>query len=68
MFYIKRIILHTGENDAISTVELGPGLNIIYGESNTGKSLIRDCIDYLTGASTHRFDSKLKINKISAII
>lgn len=68
MFYIKRIILHTGENDAISTVELGPGLNIIYGESNTGKSLIRDCIDYLTGASTHRFDSKLKINKISMVL
>lgn len=67
MYYIKKIILTT--NDGMtSDVELKSGLNIIYGESNTGKSLIIDCIDYLYGAKTHRFDQKLNINKIGLIV
>lgn len=54
MFYIKRITLVTG-NGIQSSVEFDAGLNIIYGESNTGKSLIVDCIDYMFGATEHRF-------------
>jgi hypothetical protein len=49
-------------------LELDSGLNIIYGESNTGKSLIVDCIDYMFGAKDHRFDSKLQIKQITLVL
>ncbi|MDK2942242.1 MAG: hypothetical protein PWP56_1755 [Acetobacterium sp.] len=67
MFYIKKISLLTGNNE-ISVLELDSGLNIIYGESNTGKSLIVDCIDYMFGAKDHRFDSKLQIKQITLVL
>lgn len=64
MFYVKKISLRT-ENGTISSIDLTPGLNIIYGESETGKSLILDCIDYMFGAKEHRFNIKLKIKEIT---
>lgn len=67
MFYIKRISLLTGEN-TISSVDLTLGLNIIYGESETGKSLVLDCIDYMFGAKEHRFSTKLDIKEIALIL
>jgi hypothetical protein len=67
MYYIKKIVL-TSKNGVISDVDLKKGLNIIYGESNTGKSLIVDCLDYLYGAKEHRFDNKLNLKKIGLII
>ncbi len=67
MFYIEKIIIRSGD-DVFSQVELTPGLNIVHGESNTGKSLILDCIDYLFGAEVHRFDQKLKIKQVTLII
>lgn len=63
MYYIKRITLFTSKG-AKSNIDLKPGLNIIYGESNTGKSLVLDCIDYLLGAEKHRFDAKLGVKQI----
>lgn len=51
--------------DTISVVELEKGLNIIYGESNTGKSMILDAIDYMFGAKEHRFDNKIKLSGIA---
>jgi AAA15 family ATPase/GTPase len=49
MFYIKsvRAISESGE---VSSVSFGPHLNIIYGPSNCGKTMILKCIDYLLGA------------------
>lgn len=67
MFYIKRITLITG-NGIQSYVEFDAGLNIIYGESNTGKSLIVDCIDYMFGASEHRFEPKLDLKEIRMLL
>ena len=67
MFYIKKISLLTGTN-VISVLDLEPGLNIIYGESNTGKSLIVDCIDYMFGATEHRFDAKLQVKQITLVL
>lgn len=49
MFYIKNIKINTA-NDVTSTLSLTSGLNIVYGPSNTGKSLILDCIDFLMGS------------------
>ena len=63
MFYIKKITLVTG-NDIQSHIDFESGLNIIYGESNTGKSLIVDCIDYMFGAAEHRFDQKINLKEI----
>lgn len=67
MYYVKNIILLTG-NGVTSTLPLAPGLNIIFGQSNTGKSLILDCIDYLYGAKKHRFDQKLQVKKITLVL
>ncbi|MDB8711979.1 AAA family ATPase [Mediterraneibacter gnavus] len=67
MFYIKKISLLTGIN-VVSELDLEPGLNIIYGESNTGKSLIVDCIDYMFGATEHRFDTKLQLKQITLVM
>lgn len=67
MFYIKRITLVTG-NGLQSYIEFDAGLNIIYGESNTGKSLIVDCIDYMFGASEHRFEPKLDLKEIRMLL
>ncbi len=67
MFYIKRITLVTG-NGIQSSVEFDAGLNIIYGESNTGKSLIVDCIDYMFGATEHRFEPKLDLKEIRMLL
>ena len=67
MFYIKRIQIQSG-NGTISSVDLNPGLNIVYGESNTGKSLVLNCIDYMFGAEKHRFDAALKIKEITMVL
>lgn len=67
MFYIKRLTIVTG-NGVLSNLDFDAGLNIIHGESNTGKSLIVDCIDYMFGANEHRFDQKLGIKEIRLVV
>lgn len=62
MFYIKRLKITANEKDSI--IDFKPGFNIIYGPSNTGKSMVLDCIDYMMGAGDHRFDVNLKVEKI----
>ena len=47
-----RFLLVTGPKAAPAIVEFGPGLNVIYGGSNTGKSHILRLIDYMLGASS----------------
>lgn len=48
MYYIKKIFL-TGSGVETSGVDLTPGLNIIYGPSETGKSYITKCIKFMYG-------------------
>ncbi|HIF9104184.1 TPA: AAA family ATPase [Photobacterium damselae] len=50
-----RFIAFTGPKKETASVSFGPGLNIIYGPSNTGKSSIVDAIDFMFGR-----DRKLK--------
>ena len=45
-FYIEKIIV-TGSGKTDSIIELSNGVNIIYGPSNTGKTYIVKCIDYM---------------------
>jgi hypothetical protein len=44
-----RFLLVTGPNVEPAYVGFGPGLNVIYGGSNTGKSHILELIDYMLG-------------------
>lgn len=54
-FYIQSITAHgSGKSDAI--VSFGYGLNIIQGYSDTGKTCIVKCIDFIFGSSEKPFD------------
>lgn len=45
-----RFLRITGPSVSPAEVEFGPGLNVIYGGSNTGKSHIMRLVDYVLGA------------------
>ena len=46
----------TGPGVESSSVELEKGINILWGASNTGKSYIAECIDYMMGSTESRLD------------
>lgn len=48
-FYIKEIKV-TGDGKKDAQIILNKGLNVIHGPSNTGKSFVFQCIDYIFGA------------------
>lgn len=50
---IKKLTV-SGGGHADSILEFSEGLNLIIGPSNTGKSLIMDCIDYVFGFTPKR--------------
>lgn len=54
-FYIQKIIV-TGSGKTDSIIELSSGLNIIYGPSNTGKTYVVKCIDYMFGSKREPID------------
>lgn len=56
MYYIKKIELQT-ENYSRTEINLQNGLNIICGPSNTGKSLILECIDFMFGGDAEKLTS-----------
>lgn len=63
-FYIENITAHgSGRNDAV--VSFGKGLNIIQGFSNTGKTCVVRCIDFIYGSSTKPFEKNTGYNKVS---
>ena len=47
-FYIEKLMVSGGGHHA-SIIDFKPGLNFILGPSNTGKSLVMDCLDYMFG-------------------
>ena len=56
-FYITKVTARgSGKKD--SSVDLRPGLNIIQGRSNTGKTCIIKCIDFCFGSKTKPFDDR----------
>ncbi|MDO4492016.1 MAG: AAA family ATPase [Lachnospiraceae bacterium] len=67
MFYIKKLIV-TGDSKDASSVEFGPGLNIIHGPSNCGKSYIADCVDYMFGGKQMRIPADLGYDMITMIV
>ena len=57
-FYISKVTARgTGRTD--SFVEFSPGLNLIQGRSNTGKTCIIKCIDFCFGSKYKPFDESL---------
>lgn len=66
-FHIKNITV-TGDGMKPSTLEFAAGLNIVCGPSNTGKSYIVECIDYLFGSSKIRFDTTTGYNSVKASV
>jgi hypothetical protein len=49
-FFLKKLIL-TGEGKPAAELPFSTGLNVISGASDTGKSYVIQCIDYMFGAS-----------------
>lgn len=47
-FILKKLVVSGGKHED-SVIEFSKGLNLILGPSNTGKSLMVDCIDYVFG-------------------
>ena len=47
-FILKQLVISGGGHED-SVIEFKNGFNLIVGPSNTGKSLIMDCIDYAFG-------------------
>lgn len=47
-FYIDKLIV-SGGGHKTTVIDFEPGLNFILGPSNTGKSLVMDCLDYVFG-------------------
>ncbi len=47
-FYIDKLTL-SGGGHKTTVIDFKPGLNFILGPSNTGKSLVMDCLDYAFG-------------------
>ena len=55
MYYVTKITM-LGRNVEKSVVNLKKGVNILYGPSNTGKSYVAECIDYMMGNNETRID------------
>ena len=65
-FYIKRVTaLGKGKQDAV--IELTAGLNIIHGLSDTGKSSVLLCIDFIFGGDEPPFDAITGYSKVRVL-
>lgn len=54
MFFIKKVGIKGNLGD--SYLDIKKGLNVVYGSSNTGKSIIVECIDYAIGDKDYNID------------
>lgn len=66
-FYIKKLIV-TGIGKEPSVLEFKEGLNIICGPSNTGKSYVAECFDFMFGSKKFRFDRISGYNCVKMIV
>ena len=66
-FYIEKVIA-SGPGKKDSIIELKKGVNIIYGPSNTGKTHIVKCIDFLFGSKKEPIDISTGYKYIKLII
>jgi hypothetical protein len=66
-FYIKKLIV-TGDGKEPSSVDFTDGFNIICGPSDTGKSYIIECIDYIFGGSAIPIDGNTGYDCVKMIV
>lgn len=66
-FYIEKIIV-TGSGKRNSIIVFANGVNIIYGPSNTGKTYIVKCIDYMFGSDKEPIDVSTGYQYIKIIV
>lgn len=66
-FHIEKLIV-TGSGNKPSVMEFTDGLNIICGPSDTGKSYVLECVDYLFGSDKIRLDRNTGYDVIKMII
>ena len=66
-FYIERIVAH-GDQRSDAVVSFGEGLNIIQGYSDTGKTCVIKCIDFIFGSSEIPFDESTGYSKVTMTI
>ena len=66
-FYIIKVTAK-GSVKRDSSVDLYPGLSIIQGRSNTGKTCIIKCIDFCFGSKTKPFDDSFGYDTIELSI
>ena len=66
-FYIEKLIV-TGTGKEPSILEFKAGLNIVSGPSDTGKSYVLECIDYLFGSDNTRLDRNTGYDWVKLII
>jgi hypothetical protein len=63
-FYISKLII-TGKGKNTSSITFSEGLNIICGLSDTGKTYVVKCIDFLFGAENNPIDSAIGYDMIT---
>jgi len=66
-FYIKSITA-TGNNRIESIIDFTDGLNIIYEVSDTGKTCVIKCINFIFGSSALPFDESTGYSKVKMIL
>lgn len=66
-FYIKQLTV-SGIGSTPTVIDFKPGTNIIYGNSDIGKSYIVECLDFLFGAKNMRLKSTSGYDTVSAVI
>lgn len=66
-FYIEKLIV-SGPTKKDSIIELSSGVNVIYGPSNTGKTYIVKCIDYMFGSKKEPIDTSLGFQYVKIIV
>lgn len=67
-YVISNLTAHSNSGKS-SSIDLKSGVNIICGPSNTGKSMIVACIDYLFGGSKEPFDPSVEgYNSVSILL
>lgn len=67
MYYIKKIFL-TGNDVETSEIDFEPGMNIIYGPSETGKSYVTKCIKFMYGKRDAEIDDTFGFDTIHMIL
>ena len=66
-FYIEKISA-SGSGKETATIDLIPGLNIITGPSNTGKTCVFRCVDYVFGGDKQPFSENTGYKKVTVAV